>query len=109
LPKFLGGDCECQQGCLRSDKGPWNSFDSVRPVGCKLKSGKKITNNMLIVSSHSNQDIENPVEQILSEESMYASADNKRRRGLDFPEEDKSESPKAHSMPKNSDYHFFPN
>jgi hypothetical protein len=40
---------------------------------------------------------------------MYASADNKRRRGLDFPEEDKSESPKAHSMPKNSDYHFFPN
>lgn len=24
LPKMLGGDCECEEGCLNSDKGPWN-------------------------------------------------------------------------------------
>jgi len=29
LPKFLGGDCECPQGCMFSNKGPWNDFDPV--------------------------------------------------------------------------------
>ena len=24
LPKFLGGNCECEGGCINSDIGPWN-------------------------------------------------------------------------------------
>ena len=24
LPKILGGECECKEGCLKSDAGPWN-------------------------------------------------------------------------------------
>jgi hypothetical protein len=24
LPSFLGGNCNCEQGCLNSDLGPWN-------------------------------------------------------------------------------------
>lgn len=29
LPEFLGGDCECPQGCMYSNKGPWNDFEPI--------------------------------------------------------------------------------
>jgi hypothetical protein len=34
---MYGGTCECKGGCEKSDKGPWNDFDPVFPVGCKPK------------------------------------------------------------------------
>ena len=29
LPKFLGGTCECEGGCLKRQPGPWDDYELV--------------------------------------------------------------------------------
>jgi len=35
IPTFLKGDCECPEGCINSNIGPWNDFEifgtGIRP------------------------------------------------------------------------------
>ena len=35
IPSFLGGDCECEGGCINSNIGPWNDYEihghGIRP------------------------------------------------------------------------------
>ena len=36
IPKFLGGESPCSEtmdDCMTSNKGPWNSFEVVKPRG----------------------------------------------------------------------------
>ena len=37
LPKFLGGNCECEGGCLIAQPGPWNDYE-IHGNGVRLKS-----------------------------------------------------------------------
>lgn len=36
LPKFLGGSCECQHGCLYSNAGPWNVKGEVQAPSAEI-------------------------------------------------------------------------
>ena len=40
LPKFLGGACECPEGCLKSDVGPWKQYKVLEPVGIEKLDGE---------------------------------------------------------------------
>jgi len=39
LPDFLGGTCTCEEygGCLKSNAGPWNDYEVVRPKGVRKR------------------------------------------------------------------------
>lgn len=39
LPAFLGGSCECAEGCATSDAGPWKGEKAMSKVMQRLDSG----------------------------------------------------------------------
>ena len=40
LPKFLGGNCDYEGGCISSNIGPWNDYEIVQPRGIRKKCDK---------------------------------------------------------------------
>lgn len=42
VPRFLGGECECEGGCLETEPGPWDEFpgDDVGELGKARKKAK---------------------------------------------------------------------
>lgn len=43
LPKFLGGGCECPEGCTLSNAGPWQDKELVEKVKAKKVSQNGVT------------------------------------------------------------------
>lgn len=39
LPKAFGGSCECEGGCMFSDKGPWTEPEFAKPAKWEKKAG----------------------------------------------------------------------
>ncbi len=43
LPSILGGTCTCSHvpgGCMKSNKGPWEDYELVRPLGIRKKGSQ---------------------------------------------------------------------
>lgn len=42
LPDFLGGKCKCpgKGGCMKSNVGPWQEYECIRPLGIRKKGPK---------------------------------------------------------------------
>ena len=38
IPSFMGGECECEGGCINSNIGPWNDYE-IHGNGIRPKQG----------------------------------------------------------------------
>lgn len=61
IPKFMGGDCECEGGCINSNIGPWNDYE-IHGRGIRPKQPK-------------GQAEESKTEEVKEEESKAADAE----------------------------------